>query len=510
MLRTCCMFLMFFSFQSVVCVAKELILNIKVDTLRYDSLEAYGNERALTPHLDRLIESKGVLFDYAFAASNHTRPSVLSLFTGLYPTKHGIFQYRSMILKIEPNLTTILPEEYKTIYVNANPNTTPLLRKYFDYGWSCYPSKDPLFCDSAYYPAEYIFEKARGFLSDANFPEKTFIYIQPADPHAPYYPLKDYPDLFVGDELKGKYSGRYKTDLASLHDGRERFVTTKEGVFEKEDDPGLVANARNRYDAEVRYLDEHFYSFWGFINKNYQKILLIFTSDHGESFLDHNDIGHGNSLYNEQIRIPFIVIDTKKRFGKPRRSPVLISNIDILPTIADVVGYKEHLEVDGKSILKLMKEQSRFLSFLRKKRLLLSEYSISSDTWDFESIEDNTIRKEPTSYQENPINILIRAVIEYGPRHKSIYKYIENKNRVLTELLLSFPNSIFYHKHYSELYKIDTDPEEKNNLINTDLRSSDRIVDSSPLKGIYPEFYRREGKIDRKTIDRLKSLGYIH
>ncbi len=135
------MFLMFFSFQSVVCTAKELILIVNVDTLRYDTSKAYGNDKNLMPNLDLITKNKGVCFDNAFAASNHTRPSVVSFFTGLYPTNHGFWHFKSKLIKGKPNLATVLPEGFKKNYLNANPNTSLLFKDDFDYAWSASPEK---------------------------------------------------------------------------------------------------------------------------------------------------------------------------------------------------------------------------------------------------------------------------------------------------------------------------------------------------------------------------------
>ena len=323
-----------------------------------------------------------MIFHQAYAASDHTRPSVVSLFTGTYPTNHGFWHHKSKIKIKKPNPATVMPNDYKTILVNANPNTFFIFADDFDYSWSKYPEKDPKYADCAYYPAKYIFNKARDFLKEANFPDKVLLYIQPADPHSPYYPLKKYPDLFEGDKYKDKYTGRNKSKLCDL---RWDENLSKKTYAE-------IKNLKNRYDAEVRYLDEQMHLFWEFMSKKYQKILFIFTSDHGESFLDHNDAGHGTSLYNEQIKIPFVIIDSEKRFGKPRGLDVLVSNVDILPTIAEVVGYQKELEVDGESLFKIMNYFQKWFP-LKKNRIIISEVVHSSEIIDVDTVEDGKVKE---------------------------------------------------------------------------------------------------------------------
>jgi arylsulfatase A-like enzyme len=479
--------------------AKEMVLIINVDTLRYDKIGVYGNNRNLTPYLDDLSKKLGIIFDQAYSSSNHTRPSVVSLFTGNYPTNHGFWHQKSSIKIKEPNIATVVPDDFITIFVNANPNTAFLFSDYFKYSWSEYPDNDLKYADSAYYPAEYIFNKAINILKKANFPQKVLLYIQPADPHGPYYPLKEYSDLFIGDIFKSRYSGKYRTELADLPWDQNLGKISN----------AQLINLKNRYDAEVRYLDEEMHYFWKFISRKYKKIFFIFTSDHGESFFDHNDAGHGTSLYNEQIKIPFIIIDTEKRLGNKRRVDELISNVDILPTIADTVNYKKEIKCDGMSIFKVLKYFKSLLP-LEKTRTIASEVVHSSESIDIDNIDNKRIKKLFYLSDNKPINALIRANIIYEKNifNKKIYKHIENKNPYETKILLS-SQKVYFQAHYHELYRINSDKNEKKNIFNEHIEIINKILGSSPLRKKHPEFYGNNKKLSKEEIQRLKSLGYI-
>src|SRR5262245_42320649 len=65
------------------------ILLITVDTLRADTLGAYGNTTAVTPFIDRLA-SAGLRFDDAHAHSVVTLPSHATILTGRLPQDHGV------------------------------------------------------------------------------------------------------------------------------------------------------------------------------------------------------------------------------------------------------------------------------------------------------------------------------------------------------------------------------------------------------------------------------------
>ena len=64
------------------------IFFILVDTLRNDHISGYGYERKTTPNLDEYSKDMAV-FEHAFSPSPWTLPSVISTFTGLYPSQHG-------------------------------------------------------------------------------------------------------------------------------------------------------------------------------------------------------------------------------------------------------------------------------------------------------------------------------------------------------------------------------------------------------------------------------------
>jgi arylsulfatase A-like enzyme len=74
----------------------------------------------------------------------------------------------------------------------------------------------------------------------------------------------------------------------------------------------------------------------------YDNTVFIITADHGEGFGEHGIYTHGNIPYEEGLKIPMIVHDPK-RFADGARVESPVSQLDILPTIADLLGYK----IDG-------------------------------------------------------------------------------------------------------------------------------------------------------------------
>jgi arylsulfatase A-like enzyme len=112
--------------------------------------------------------------------------------------------------------------------------------------------------------------------------------------------------------------------------------------------PGL-----NRYQNEVRYLD--------FFVKNvidqykqlglYNNTIFVIYGDHGEGFGEHDLYQHDDTIYEEGLRIPLIIHDPQ-RFQDGKRVDTLANQLDILPTIFDLLGYEvKGDEYPGRSLL---------------------------------------------------------------------------------------------------------------------------------------------------------------
>ena len=107
------------------------------------------------------------------------------------------------------------------------------------------------------------------------------------------------------------------------------------------------------YNGEIKYTDE--YLIKPLIKELkklglYDRTMIIFTSDHGEEFQDHNSWLHGHTLYNELIKVPLIIkFPNTKHSGK--KINTIVRSIDIVPTILDSVGIEtEPFNFDGKSL----------------------------------------------------------------------------------------------------------------------------------------------------------------
>lgn len=96
------------------------VVFISIDSLRYDHLSAYGYYRNTTPNIDSLAK-QGILFENQFSNAYLTMVSQLTIFTGLYPSTHGL-SYPSIFLQNGDMIAN--PSDYPNFRMNSNANAT--------------------------------------------------------------------------------------------------------------------------------------------------------------------------------------------------------------------------------------------------------------------------------------------------------------------------------------------------------------------------------------------------
>jgi lipoteichoic acid synthase len=93
----------------------------------------------------------------------------------------------------------------------------------------------------------------------------------------------------------------------------------------------------------------------------YEDTIFIILGDHGEGFGEHGRFQHDNTIYEEGLRIPLLIHDPKQfENGATLEGPV--NQLDILPTVADLLGYEiESGEYEGSSLLKPLRKDRPFM-----------------------------------------------------------------------------------------------------------------------------------------------------
>jgi arylsulfatase A-like enzyme len=196
---------------------------------------------------------------------------------------------------------------------------------------------------------------------------------------------------------------------------------------------------RRLYDLEVQYTDEQFGRLMDTLEELglLSNTLVVFTSDHGEEFWDHENVGHGHTLYDELTRVPLII-------RPPEVPPVQqvttqVRLIDLAPTILDFLGLPPLAEGQGKSLLPLMEgatEEHRpsfgeaLIYFGEKKsvddgryRLILSANSGTQELYDMEA--DPGARRDLSEERPEVVLRLREALREHLGEQQSFNQALE-------------------------------------------------------------------------------------
>jgi arylsulfatase A-like enzyme len=316
------------------------VLLIGVDTLRPDHLGCYGYHRDTSPEIDRLAGS-GVLFENAISQSPWTLPSFASVFTSLYPTQHGASALNTQLRTDRPTLAMML---LKRGYSTAAIVNAPFLRPEFklDRGFECYDYKPP-FADRL---ADGTTEDALAWI-DAHIDEPFFIFAHYFDPHLPYDPPGPYDRMFCPD-----YAGELAPpfDINLFPRARATNFETMKAVPPEDWD-----YIRALYDGEIAFTDTAIGALLDGLKERglSDNTLIVFLSDHGEEFFEHEGFEHGHTLYNELISVPLIV-SLPGRVPEGARVADHVRLIDVAPTILDFLGLEPTARLEGASLKPLI------------------------------------------------------------------------------------------------------------------------------------------------------------
>jgi glucan phosphoethanolaminetransferase (alkaline phosphatase superfamily) len=187
----------------------------------------------------------------------------------------------------------------------------------------------------------------------------------------PDFPLIELGGSRVGSEVRSdpadEVFGWAEEAIDKLGEG-ERFLCflylldVHNDLWKKDDGLDFGDNPRDLYDNNLSYTDRAFERFVAWLKQKgiYERTVILFTSDHGEQFWEHGASLHGHTLYEEEIRIPLILLS----HGIQKRvEDVPVIAADMAPTIVELSGYKVHPPYDdphmGISLLPLLLENEK-------------------------------------------------------------------------------------------------------------------------------------------------------
>jgi len=402
------------------------LLVIVSDALRADALSCYGGA-AETPNIDQLA-AEGVLFENAYSNSSWTMPSSISMFTGTYPGAYGQLEQEKpeidwnrpyfMVNDREVLLAEALVNQGYDVYYDLESglaSRSNVTQGFKDYTQNTdYASKSREFWKKTLQP-EFevkIYDKDIATLQYLLSTEKSFFFMKWIfDPHAVYSPPDKFKDKINVDVTKLSHEREYYEKIGSKHDHGPATLREAGPTFNEYE----LSYLKDLYLKEIESVDERV----GFILQTLDakmlrdKTIIVFTSDHGESFGEQDRFGHAGLFYEEQVHVPLIIAGPGIVRGK--RVKEAVSHVDLMPTLKDLLmidclhnaqgeSFKstlvdkkatleeravyftlgEHLSANGKKIMDGMKYKNYKMIMLAEKHIRL--YDLTEDPAELHNI----------------------------------------------------------------------------------------------------------------------------
>ena len=331
------------------------VILIWADTLRRDHLGIYGYGRPTSPLLDRLA-AEGVLFEDCVSPASWTKVSTPSLLTSLYPTSHGVKDFTDRI----PAAATTLAERYRDAgYATLSLSSILFTGKFTN----LHQGFDEVHEDGSL-PDRRSSKTTREYVDrllpwlEAHRDGPFFVFLHVADPHDPYRPHAPYDTLWADPKKREEHEGQAKAVRPFIVDPLLRLFgmpNRDELVKAKIDPEAYVAYERDWYDGSIREMDTELgrlverLPFLGLGGK----ALVVFTTDHGEEFLEHGRMFHGQTVYGEQNNVSFFmwgpgIVPKGVRVAKTVRT------VDVMPTLLDASRLSAVPQAQGRSLWPLI------------------------------------------------------------------------------------------------------------------------------------------------------------
>ncbi len=437
------------------------IVLIVVDDLRCDEFGAGGHPYLETPNIDRLA-SEGAMFHNAYHATPLCSPNRACILTGQYVSRHGILDNTSR--SRASHLLDLFPKElqkagYRTAHIGKwHMGNDPTPRPGYDY-WVSFSGQGKTFDPDLY--EEGRIHQVKGYITDifteraVEFIKKSgdrpfFVYIGHKAVHPEAVQRDDGTvDLSIPREFMPatRHSGRYDGMTIkrrpnyglSDRDRKSKPVIAKALEFRhileqdedwaREIDPGISEETVRRRAEMMLAVDEGVGRIVDTLKElgKLDNTLIIFTSDNGYFYGEHGLTIERRLPYEESVKTPLLM-----RYPKLMRPGTSIDalavSVDLAPTILEMVGVKIPEHIQGVSLAPLLRGERNEVH----ESILIEFYS-----------------------HENPFPWT--AGLDYRIVRKGQYKYIR---------------WIRFGEDKAELYDLDRDPYELNNLVNNTDASS--------------------------------------
>jgi arylsulfatase A-like enzyme len=313
------------------------IVFITLDAARPDHFSCYGYDRPTTPNIDRLSE-ESLVFTNVFALVPNTRRSVPTMITGLSFLDHQVIEDNSVLSDEARTLAEHLREAgYATACFSANPNNSRATGadqgydEFFEM-WTEVPrtvSRTP----------EYLTQRALEWLAGFDDSKPLHLQLHFVPPHAPYEPAPEF-DVFTDPTYDG------------WCDGTPHTMRLIDKALRRVDDADL-AQITALYDGNLHAVDDSVAHVLDALRsrKRWRDTVVLVTADHGEAFYEHLRMMHNNTVYDEMLRVPFILRMQGGRLPDGVDLDRLATLADLTPTLLAAASVQPPATLDGADLL---------------------------------------------------------------------------------------------------------------------------------------------------------------
>jgi arylsulfatase A-like enzyme len=331
------------------------VILIWADTLRRDHLSLYGYGRPTSPVLDRLGR-EGAVFRDCVGQASWTKVATPSMMTSLFPTTHGVREFADRL----PSAATTLAEVYR----QAGYATLSLSSILFTGKFTNLHQGFETVHEDGSLPDRRSSKTAREYVDrllpwlDAHRDVPFFVFLHVSDPHDPYKPQPPYDTLWADARRAAEHERQAAAVRKVIRDPLLKMFGMPTGAELTKahlDPQAYAAHDRDWYDGSIRGMDAE-------IGRLVERIrglglerdvVVAFTGDHGEEFLEHGRMFHGQSVYGEMNNMPLLV-------WAPGRVPAgtvveeTVAALDVMPTLLELSRLPVPAEAQGRSLVPLV------------------------------------------------------------------------------------------------------------------------------------------------------------
>ncbi len=462
-----------------------------------DDLDVKLGSLDYMPYVQKLLIEQGTSIESFFVNSSVCCPSRATILRGQYTHNHqvytndpltgGFLAFQNTKAELSTLPVWLQAAGYNTVlfgkYLNGYPH--PDDREYVPPGWSEWysPVRGHEYIGLDYvlnengvlqiytphqvnYLIDVLGKKVINFIDENAADESPFfMYIAPYQPHEPAIPAKRHSGLFL-DVTAPRTLSFNEADVSD----KPPFIN---------DDPPLSKKDIGNIDAlyigrlqSLQSVDEMIATLIGILSKKglMENTYIIFTSDNGYHLGQHRMFTGKDTVYEEDINVPFIVVGP----DIPRKKNVrgyISGNVDIASTVAEWAGVIPPYDLDGRSLVSMLK----------------GDVTNWRSAFYLESYKAVAPADEGSEF---PFDIMQLSINPSGSKSPQVFNGLRTRDYLYAE----------YSDGFVELYDLVKDPFELDNIAS----SADPLLLKS-LSGWLHDFSKCAGisclEVDKRNID---------